>query len=45
MENLIFLKRAEFIDTENRLWLPEEGDEGWAKWVKVVKRDKLQVIR
>ena len=41
------LKKPELIDTENRLmgWLPEVGGGEWTKWMKMVERHKLPVIK
>lgn len=33
------------MDTENRLMVPRAGGRGWGKWVKLVKRYKLPMVR
>ena len=40
-------KKIEFIETKDKLVVTRGGGSvrGWAKWVKVVKGDKIAVIR
>ena len=40
------IKKQRFELTDRAYWwLPETGAEAWAKWVKVLKSYKLQVIK
>ena len=37
-------KTTKIITTENKLVVARDGNRGWMKWVKGVKRYKLRVI-
>ena len=38
-------QETKLTDTENRWLVARDGNRGYAKWVKVVKRCKLPVIK
>ena len=38
-------KNTKLIQTENRLVVAGVREWGWEKWMKVIKRDKMPVIR
>ena len=42
---ILFLKKNEFMGTENRLVVARGGGSGWRKWMKGVRRYNLPVIR